>query len=165
MSMRRETAEAEIRQRIDTLTEAMAAKDLGALRRLYASDVVSFDVGAPLRHVGAVAKLDKPAKAFADFENLTYEVRDLTVAVDGSVAFAYGFGRVSGTLKDGTQTEGIWVRDTFCFRKIDRDWVIVHDHVSLPMDFASGTPATDLQPDQPTHEGNTRHASVFESDC
>jgi ketosteroid isomerase-like protein len=67
-----------------------------------------------------------------------YEVRDLEVTLGGDVAFAHGFGRLSGTLRNGTTTAGFWVRYTVCFRKIDGEWLIVHDHVSVPMDVESG---------------------------
>ena len=51
-----------------------------------------------------------------------------------------------GTLKDGTATEGIWVRVTFCFRKLDGDWQIVHDQASVPFDVLSGKGVADLEP-------------------
>jgi ketosteroid isomerase-like protein len=49
-------AEAEIRQRIDTLVEAIGAMDLDTVMSMYAPDVVSFDIEPPLQHVGAAAK-------------------------------------------------------------------------------------------------------------
>ena len=154
-----ETAETMVRRQIDRLCEAMAAKDLAALKALYTTDVVSFDVLPPLQHVGAEAKLTKPARAFADFRELVYEVRDLTVTADDEVAYAHGFGRVSGTLVDGTRSDGIWVRDTFCFRRIDGDWLIAHDHVSLPMDPADGGSATGLAPGEDGADGAAHEAS------
>jgi ketosteroid isomerase-like protein len=48
----RATDESEIRQRIDTLVEAIRAKDLDRVMPAYALDVVSFDVEPPLQHVG-----------------------------------------------------------------------------------------------------------------
>jgi ketosteroid isomerase-like protein len=49
-------------------------------------------------------------------------------------------------LKDGTATSGMRVRATFRFRKPDRDWLIVHDQVSVPFDGASGRAVTGLEP-------------------
>jgi hypothetical protein len=40
----------------------------------------------------------------------------------------------------------MWVRGTFCFRKLDVNWVIVHDQASVPFDVASGKGVTDLEP-------------------
>jgi ketosteroid isomerase-like protein len=146
MPMQRERDQAEIRQHVDKIIEGLRAKDLEGLKRLYATDVVSFDVEPPLQHVGVDAKLKNWASVFAFFQEINYEVRDLVLTVDETVAFGHGFGRLSGTLKNGAATSGIWVRATFCFRKIDGDWLIAHDQVSVPFDMASGKGVVDLEP-------------------
>ncbi|MGW0231541.1 YybH family protein [Actinopolymorpha singaporensis] len=146
MSTQREQDEARIRQRIDQIVEGIRAKDLDALRRIYATDVVSFDVEPPLQHVGIDAKLKNWAKVFTIFEEVSYEVRDLAVTAGGDVAFGHCFGRLSGTLSNGTATSGMWVRGTFCFEKSDGEWLIVHDQASVPFDIASGKGVTDLEP-------------------
>jgi len=141
-----EIDEFEIRQLVATIVEGLKAKDLASLGRAYAPDVVSFDVEPPLQHVGLDAKLKNWAKVFVVFESVTYEVRDLTVAVGDQLAYGYAFARLSGTLKDGTATTGMWVRVTYCFQKVDDAWVIAHDQVSVPLDIRSGKGAVDLQP-------------------
>jgi ketosteroid isomerase-like protein len=146
MATHREAGEAEIRQQIDKLVEGIRIQDLEGLKRLYAADVVSFDVEPPLQHVGVEAKLKNWAKVFTLFQDVTYEVRDLTLTTGDDVAFGHCFGRLSGTLKNGTSTSGMWVRGTFCFQKIDGNWLIVHDQFSVPLDLASGKGATDLKP-------------------
>lgn len=146
MSTQREVDEAKIRQQIDNIVEGIRAKDLEGLKQLYAADVVSFDVEPPLQHVGVEAKSKNWARAFTFFQDVRYEVRDLTVTVGGDVAFGHCFGRLSGTLKNGTATSGMWVRATFCFQKIDGNWLIAHDQVSVPFDIASGKGVADLEP-------------------
>lgn len=146
MPTRREEDEAEIRQRLDQVIEGIGAKDIEGLKRLYATDVVSFDVEPPLQHVGVEAKMKNWVRAFAFFQRLKYELRDLAITVGDDVAFGHGFGRLSGTLQNGTATDGMWVRGTFCFRKLDGDWLIVHDQASVPFDIASGKGVTDLEP-------------------
>jgi ketosteroid isomerase-like protein len=146
MATQREVSEAEIRRQIDKIVEGIGAKDLDALTRLYAADVVSFDVEPPLQHVGVAAKMKNWARAFTIFRDVSYEVRDLAVTTGDDVAFGHCFGRLSGTLTDGTATDGMWVRATFCFQKIDGDWVIVHDQASVPFDMVTGKGLTDLKP-------------------
>ncbi|MGW5158815.1 YybH family protein [Nonomuraea wenchangensis] len=146
MSRRDESGEAEIRRRIEALVEGIEAKDLRALEGAYAPGVVSFDVEPPLQHVGVAAKLRNWAKVFAVFEKVTYELRDLTLTVGDGVAFGHGLGRLSGTLENGAAAGGMWVRATFCFSRIDGEWLIVHDQVSVPFDLATGRGVTDLQP-------------------
>lgn len=147
MDTRYAVDEAEIRQRIDTLVEAIRAMDLDGLTSLYAPDIVTFDVQAPLQRVGAEAKRGNWGDAFAAFQPpLGYEIRGLTITVGGDVAFAHGFGRLSGTLKNGNKSGGFWVRLTVCFQKIGGTWLIVHDHASVPLAISSGTALLNLEP-------------------
>jgi ketosteroid isomerase-like protein len=66
--------------------------------------------------------------------------------VNDDIAFAYSLNRISGTLKNGNASSGFWVRATTCFRKIDGNWLIVHDHASVPLDFESGRALLNLEP-------------------
>jgi ketosteroid isomerase-like protein len=139
-------AEAEIRQRIDTLVEAIGAMDLDTVMSMYAPDVVSFDIEPPLQHVGAAAKRNNWWNVFSIYQRpLSYEIRDLTLTVGDDVAFGHGFIRIAGTLKSGTRTER-WLRATMCFRKIAGTWRIAHDQVSAPLDLESGKALLNLEP-------------------
>jgi uncharacterized protein (TIGR02246 family) len=146
MPTQREVDEANIRQQVDKIIEGLRAKDLDGLKQLYATDVVSFDVEPPLQHVGIEAKLKNWARVFTLFQDVSYEVRNMTLTVGDEVAFGHGFARLSGTLKNGSATSGMWVRVTFCFRKFDGNWLIAHDQVSVPYDIASGKGLADLEP-------------------
>ncbi|MBT2212918.1 nuclear transport factor 2 family protein [Actinomadura sp. NEAU-AAG7] len=146
MPARHEVHETEIRRRIDEIVTGVRAKDLDGLERLYAADVVSFDVEPPLRHVGVAAKMSNWERVFTVFRDVTYEVRDLTVTAGDEVAFGHCFGRLGGTLEDGTATSGIWVRATFCFQRVEGTWLIVHDQASVPLDIRSGQGVTGLEP-------------------
>ncbi len=141
-----EDDEARIRRQVSAIAAGIRARDLESLRPIYAADVVSFDVEPPLQHRGVEAKLANWARVFAVFEAPDYEVRDLTVAVSEGLAFAHCFGRLHGRLRNGTATEGMWVRATFCLRRLDGAWRIVHDQASVPFDLPSGRGVTDLEP-------------------
>jgi len=146
MAARHAADEAEIRQRIDKLVEAICAMNLEGVRPFYAPDIVSFDAQPPLQHVGAEAKLRNWVDVFTVYQRpLGYDIRDLTITLGGDVAFAHGFGRLSGTLKNGNRS-GFWVRWTACLRKMDGNWVIAHDHVSVPLDVESGRALLNLEP-------------------
>jgi ketosteroid isomerase-like protein len=139
--------EAEIREQIDELAEAIRDADLESLKPLYAPEVVSFDVGPRLQDVGAEANFKNWIAAFTQFERpLSVEIRDIKITVGGDVAFGHSFNRLSGTLQNGPRAAGFWVRATYCFRKIDGNWLIAHDHVSAPLDPGSGTALLNLEP-------------------
>lgn len=81
-------SEAEIRQRIDELVEAIRAMDLDRVMSIYAPNIVSFDVEPPLQHVGAEAKSRNWASVFSMYERpLDYRIRGLTITVGDDVAF------------------------------------------------------------------------------
>ncbi|QIS12402.1 YybH family protein [Nocardia arthritidis] len=138
--------EIEIRGQIDKLVEALGAKDLEAIRQVYTTDVVSFDIEPPLQHAGIAAKLENWARVFRFFETVTYEIRDLTFTVGGDVAFGHAFARLRGTLPSGVTPHGMWVRVTYGMRKIDGAWLIAHDQVSVPLDILSGKGMVELEP-------------------
>jgi ketosteroid isomerase-like protein len=138
--------EAGIRQRIGELAEAISAMDLGGVKPVYAPDIVSFDIVPPLQAAGAAAKWHNWADVFTVYQHpLGYEIRDLTITVGDDVAFAHSLNRISGTLKNGNSAD-YWVRWTACFRKTDGNWLIAHDHVSVPTDMASGSALLNLKP-------------------
>ena len=50
---------------------------------------------------------------------------------------------LSGHGTDGTPID-MTVRVTDVYRKIDGKWLIVQEHVSVPIDFSTGKPVPDL---------------------
>ena len=106
MAIQPATDEADIRQRIDRMVEALREMDLEGVMSLYAPDIVSFDIVPPLRHMGARAKERNWMDAFAMYQRpLGYEIRDLTLTLGDDVAFGHSLNRVSGTLKNGNRTD------------------------------------------------------------
>jgi len=146
MAIQRATDEANIRQRINRWVEALRAMYREGVMSLYAPDIVSFDVVPPLRHVGVKAKEKNWAHLFVMYQHpLGYEIRDLTLTLGDDVTFGHSLNRVSRTLKNGNRTN-FWLRWTACFRKIDGNWLIAHDQVSVPVDPESGRALLNLEP-------------------
>jgi len=140
------TVEAEIRRQIDKLVEAVRAADLERVMSFYARDVVTFDIVPPLQKIGADAKRKNWMGVFAAYQRpLGYEIHGLSITARNDVAIARSLNRVSGTLTNGTPIDQ-WLRWTACFWQVDGNWLIVHDHVSVPTDFATGRALLDLKP-------------------
>ena len=146
MATQRATDTADIRRRIEEWANALRAMDLERVMSIYAPDIVSFDIVPPLQYVGVEKR--KPWMAvFAMYQPpLDYENRNLTITLSDDVAFSHCFNRISGTLKNGGRTAGYWVRWTACFRKIDGNWLIAHEQVSVPVDVESGRALLNLEP-------------------
>ncbi len=136
--------ESEIRQQMDNHIKALCDMDLDSIMTIYAPDILSFDVeGTYLR---TEAKRKAWVNVFSMIEPpLDYEIRDLTITVGDDVAFSHSLNRLSGNLKHEQQI-GSWVRYTACFRKIEGNWLITHEQVSMPIDFESGKAIFGLKP-------------------
>jgi ketosteroid isomerase-like protein len=138
--------QADIRAVVDGRSEAIRARDLERLLSFYADDIVYFDVVPPLLYAGSEAMRGRFADWFGRWAGgIGQEVRDLSIVAGGDVAAAHMLIRTSGTLADGREV-GYWVRASNTFRRSAGGWLVTHEHVSLPVEFPSGTAAMDLVP-------------------
>jgi ketosteroid isomerase-like protein/putative intracellular protease/amidase len=139
-------AEALVRQRAADLAKAIQTKDIETVMSFYAPDIVSFDLDPPLRYSGISSKRRAWQELFARVGGpIGYEIRELSVAADGDLAFVHAVNHVSGTLGNG-RTTSMWVRWTACFRRVGDAWLVEHDHVSVPADLEHGRAVVDLTP-------------------
>lgn len=138
--------ESEVKALLDRRSEAMQMKDVDRLMSLYSPNIVYFDIVPPLRYVGTAALRDRFLDWFGRWESrIGLEDRDVDVVVSGDVAAVHMLIRASGALKDGREV-GYWVRTTNGCQRSSNSWLITHEHVSLPVDMASGRAAMDLVP-------------------
>ena len=137
--------EINVRQRVGNFVKAICPKDIDGVMSLYAPDLVSFDLTAPLRHFGADGKRRAWQGVFAQLSGpFAYDVRDLNVTTNGELAFVYSLNHIEATLP-GDHID-MWLRWTECFRQIDGVWLVVHDHVSVPVDPVRGQAVLNLTP-------------------
>ncbi|MCU1285990.1 MAG: hypothetical protein JWO13_2340 [Acidobacteriales bacterium] len=136
----------EIMQFLDDAKKAIQSKDLNAIMAIYDPDVIAYDIAPPLQYVGAAA-YRKTWAGFLDMYDgpLDVEFRDLRISASGDLAVTYSLERISGKLKDGTHAD-LWFRVSDVYSKKTGKWLITHEHVSVPIDFASGKAALDLKP-------------------
>jgi ketosteroid isomerase-like protein len=135
-----------IRQRIEELASALRAKDIERVMTHYAPDIVSFDVGPPLRYSGGDHKQHAWRQALDAFAGpIGYDVRDLRIRVEGDLAIVHSLNHVRGTSTSG-RSVGLWLRWTASLRRADGSWLIEHDHVSVPADLERGYALVDLTP-------------------
>jgi len=127
--------EAEIRERLAAWTRALHAKDVNALMALYAADVVTFDLMPPHQVPDAAHYRRNFERWFAVMPGpIDYEIHDLRITLSDSVAFCHSLSHVKGTRANGEQAD-YWVRVTVGFQKRNDQWLMIHDHVSMPLDM------------------------------
>jgi uncharacterized protein (TIGR02246 family) len=137
--------EAAIRELIDRFAKAFRAKDVNGVMSFFAPEIVSFDIVPPLQAVGAETFVKHWQEFFESYQTIHVEFPDVRITAGNDLAFSHCLHRVKGTMKNGGQTDW-WLRWTACYRKINGKWLIVHEQVSVPVDFESGRALLDLEP-------------------
>ena len=124
---------AEIRGCIEMLAQAIREKDIDAVMTHYAPDIIVYDVAAPLDAHGTAAYRRNFERWFESMLGpIDYEMVDLHISLSDSHAFCFFLAHVTGARRDGGKWD-YWVRVTSCFQKANGQWLIGHEHVSMPM--------------------------------
>ena len=124
---------AELRTLIDAWAAAVRAKDVDAVMRHYAPDVVVFDVMPPLFVKGVDAYRRNWQSWFDALEGQAdFQFTELHLEVSGDLAYCFSVNRLRARYRDGAKHDA-QTRATVCFRKRDGRWQVVHEHASVPM--------------------------------
>jgi ketosteroid isomerase-like protein len=143
-----QAAKAELQQMYAQWAKAFEAKDVDGVMAMYAPGdaLTAYDIVPPLQFKGAAAYRKDYADFFASFAGgLQVEVPDMHIEAGPDTAFVYGVERMSGKLTDGTPVD-MWVRYTDGLKRIGGHWRVVHEHISVPVDLATGKARLDLKP-------------------
>jgi len=119
---------------------AAKAKDIKAIMACYVPDesLLVFDVVPPRQYVGAKAYQKDWEELFAAYPGpAEMEMSDLSVMTEGKLGYGHNIQHSILTDKDGKKATFIF-RVTNGYRKLNGKWLISHEHVSLPVDLATG---------------------------
>lgn len=144
----RADARADIKALEDRFVAAFKAKDVEAIMKMYAPDqtLFVFDVIPPRQYVGAAAYRKDWQDFLASFDGpITVELTDLDIAADRNLAYGHSIQRVTGTDKQGKKLD-LTVRVTDVYKKTRGQWLIIHEHVSVPVDLDTGKPDLSSKP-------------------
>ena len=140
--------EAAIRALEDKFAAAVNAGDVDAIMKNYISDndLVFFDVVPRKQYLGA----DEYRKDWVDFfthfkGRPKIDITDLVITVEGNLGFSHSIQHVTGTDTQGHPVDRT-VRVTDGYRKIGDKWLIALEHVSVPVDLATGKPGPVSKP-------------------
>jgi uncharacterized protein (TIGR02246 family) len=121
----------QIRQRIDEWLRALCAKDIDAVMAHYAPDMVVYDL-MPLQLKDINAYRKNFEAWFGSVQGrIEYEIHDMRLATSQDVALGHYVGRVRYTRTTGEKND-YWVRVTMGLHKTNGQWLVTHEHVSLP---------------------------------
>ena len=140
--------EAKIRALGNQFAAAVTAKDLDAIMKVYVPDetLFVFDVTPPRQYVGAKAYRKDWEDLLALFKGaLKFETTDLQITAADPLTYSHAIQHVSGTDTKGEPID-LTVRVTDVYRKINGSWLIVHEHVSVPVDLDTNEPDLESKP-------------------
>jgi len=127
-----ERDEIAIRELVENWASAVRRKDLGGILLNHSTNVVMFDVPPPLVSTG----IDAYKKTWDLFfswasDPVVYRISELNITAGKDVAFVTALMRCAGTEANGQGIE-LDFRLTIGLRKSDSQWVVVHEHHSIP---------------------------------
>lgn len=141
-------ARADIKALEDRFVAAFKAKDIDAIMKVYVPDqtLFVFDVVPPRQYVGAAAYRKDWQEFLDSFAGpIAVELSDLAITADRSLAYGHSIQRVVGTDKQGKKID-LTVRVTDVYKKIKGNWLVIHEHVSVPVDLDTGRPDVTSKP-------------------
>jgi ketosteroid isomerase-like protein len=95
------------------------------------ADLAFFDI-TPYKYKGWSEYEAGTKAAFAGFQSLQATVANPQVHAQGNLAWGTGEVHMDVTMKDGTKLP-LDTRWTLVWEKRGKDWLIVHEHVSVPL--------------------------------
>ena len=131
-SSNRTTDEAAIRELVESWARAVRAKDFDGILANHSADMLMFDVPPPVQSKGIEA-YRKTWDLFFSWSDdpVVFDIKDIDITAGTDVAFVAALMRCAGTEKDGERIE-LEFRLTIGLRKIDGQWMVLHEHHSIP---------------------------------
>jgi len=124
--------EVAIRNLVEDWASAVRRKDLDAILLNHSPDMLMFDVPPPLESKGLEA-YKKTWDLFFSWahEPVVFDIREMSVTAGDDVAVVTSFIRCAGTEANGMDID-LDFRLTIGLRKMDNQWIITHEHHSIP---------------------------------
>jgi ketosteroid isomerase-like protein len=119
---------------------ALRHKDVNAIMSLYVrgNTLFVFDVSTPRERVGWQSYYDDWKEFLAPVKGgLTFNISELNVTISGDVAYTRSIQSLTGNMGG---IRALNVRVTDVLRKINGKWLIVQEHVSVPINFQTLKP-------------------------
>jgi len=129
--------EIQIHRILERYRSAVLAKDIEGFIRLYSGNVRIFDTWETWIYEGREAWRNAVEKWFASLGEETVAVSAEDIRVTGGADFAIASAIVTYTAVSaaGVMLRSIQNRLTLALAKNGGDWLIVHEHTSMPLRF------------------------------
>ena len=123
--------EVQIRQLVETWAEAVRNQDMEAIIAHHSDDIVMYDVPKPFQSIG----MDEYRRTWDTFFKYTkpgvFNIQELHVFAGENVAFCFAAMKCADK-SNSTYFVDLDFRLTIGLKKIGNEWMIVHEHHSIP---------------------------------
>jgi ketosteroid isomerase-like protein len=124
--------EVAIRKQIESWAAAVRRKDLNAILANHSSNILMFDVPPPLESKGLEAYKRTWDLFFSwAHDPVVFNIREMSVTAGDDVAFVTALMCCAGIEVNGDDIE-LAFRLTIGLRKINNQWIVLHEHHSIP---------------------------------
>ena len=124
--------ESQIRELLENWVQAVRSRDLQGILKQHAPEILLFDVPPPVQSKGIDAYRQSWEPFYRWFGDAgVFELSEVNVTAGVEVAFCTALMRCVGTDTSGAREE-LALRLTVCYRKIDGQWIVMHEHHSEP---------------------------------
>jgi ketosteroid isomerase-like protein len=124
--------EAVIRDLIENWAGAVRSRDLNGILAHHSPDILMFDVPPPLQSKGIEAYKQTWDLFFSWTQGAgIFDITEMNITAGTDVAFVTALMRCAGT-KANEGTEELEFRLTIGLRKIGSQWIVTHEHHSIP---------------------------------
>ena len=124
--------DAAIRDLIEKWAKAVQNKNFDGILANHSPDILMFDVPPPIQSKGIDAYKETWDLFFGWYrDDPAFDIQEMNITAGNDVAFVTALMRCAGTLADGEESE-LDFRLTVGLRKIGDQWIVMHEHHSLP---------------------------------
>lgn len=139
--------EMEIEATLEEWANFMRERNLEGALSVYGEKAINYDLTSTLSYKGIQIIREKLEKWFASFESdIVVDIEDVHIRAEKTIGFAHCLIRFMGDKAGTHEGEDMYNRTTFCFEKVGNDWLISHEHSSLPFNLNDGKVMLDLRP-------------------
>jgi ketosteroid isomerase-like protein len=134
--------------------EMASAQSADGVTRTWDDNVVWYDISGEV--VGNKAATTRTAHQLVPISNIRTKIIRMTVHAKGGIGYAYSTQDFISDVKGGPGLNFIF-RETDIFVKKDGKWRLVHQHLSVPVDLATGRAL--ISSKDPVAHGDDGHAN------
>jgi ketosteroid isomerase-like protein len=126
-----DTNETQIRRLIEAWAAEVRNRDTEAILAHHADDIVMYDVPEPFQSVGIAAYRKTWETFYAFTKPGVFDIQELNIVADENVAFCFATMKCADKSNSDEHVD-LYFRLTVGLKKVNHQWVIVHEHHSIP---------------------------------